>query len=77
MMYGAPTHRLEYHMDQISTLLDVKADFTALPRMILCYFGEEGDISSTSHVLRTGQGYHMAKLSQVKRGLMLLLELFE
>ncbi|KAJ3008123.1 UNVERIFIED_CONTAM: hypothetical protein HDU68_003219, partial [Siphonaria sp. JEL0065] len=63
-MYGAPSHRLEYHMAQVAEALDVKADFILFPGLIMISFGDE-NYNQNTHFLKAPGGIHMAKLAQV------------
>ncbi|KAJ3036676.1 hypothetical protein HDV00_002500 [Rhizophlyctis rosea] len=63
-MYGAPSHRLEYHLTTISEALGVESVFLVFPGMIMISFGEE-DHSSHMHLVKTFQGWNMSKLMDV------------
>ncbi|TPX65819.1 hypothetical protein SpCBS45565_g04858 [Spizellomyces sp. 'palustris'] len=63
-MYGAPSHRLEFHLRTVSEALDVESNFIVLPGLILISFGNE-DHSSTTHLVKAPQGFNMSKLSAV------------
>ncbi|KAJ3112608.1 hypothetical protein HDU96_004384 [Phlyctochytrium bullatum] len=63
-MYGAPSHRLEYHLSLVSKTLEVEADYIVFPGMIMVSFGVEGSRSNT-HMIKTTQGFNMGKLAQV------------
>ncbi|KAI9346595.1 hypothetical protein BDR26DRAFT_112871 [Obelidium mucronatum] len=62
--YGAPSHRLEYHLAQVAESLDVKADFILFPGLIMISFGDE-NYNQNTHFLKAPGGIHMAKLAQV------------
>ncbi|KAI8622435.1 hypothetical protein BC830DRAFT_1162897 [Chytriomyces sp. MP71] len=62
--YGAPSHRFEHHLEQVSRALNVKAEFNLLPSLILVSFEHENGESTTQLIKVTG-GLNMAKLAQV------------
>ncbi|KAI8621383.1 hypothetical protein BC830DRAFT_1163831 [Chytriomyces sp. MP71] len=64
-MYGAPSHRLEYHMNQVAEALNVEADFLQFPNLILISFGGTETYKSTTHFLKAPWGINMGKLAQV------------
>ncbi|KAI9335840.1 hypothetical protein DFJ73DRAFT_780270 [Zopfochytrium polystomum] len=66
-MYGAPTHRLEYHMSQVGKVLSIDSDFVVYPGVILASFTPHDGPSaaSSTHILKTAQGFNMGKLAQV------------
>ncbi|KAJ3262410.1 hypothetical protein HK104_006747, partial [Borealophlyctis nickersoniae] len=63
-MYGAPSHRLEFHLHAVSEAMGVESVFLVFPGMILISFGEE-DHGSHMHLVKTYQGWNMSKLSDV------------
>ncbi|KAI9337375.1 hypothetical protein DFJ73DRAFT_849207 [Zopfochytrium polystomum] len=63
-MYGAPTHRLEYHMSQVGAVLNVDADFVVYPGLVMASFINENNQAST-HIIKISQGFNMGKLAQV------------
>ncbi|KAJ3351620.1 hypothetical protein HDU83_008775 [Entophlyctis luteolus] len=63
-LYGAPSHRLEYHMAHVSKSLGVKAEFILFPQLILISFGGETHRQNT-YFLRAPGGTNMGKLAQV------------
>ncbi|KAJ3100427.1 hypothetical protein HDU97_002214 [Phlyctochytrium planicorne] len=63
-LYGAPSHRLEYHLTLVSKTLEVEADYIVFPGMIMISFGGESSRSNT-HIVKTPQGFNMGKLAQV------------
>ena len=48
VMYGSPTHRLEHHLNCLSTVLNVSSEFFILPGVILISFGIYNLISSSN-----------------------------
>ncbi|KAJ3414453.1 hypothetical protein HDV05_006546 [Chytridiales sp. JEL 0842] len=64
-MFGAPSHRLEYHMGLVSKALNVEADFIVFPGMIMVSFGKGDSYESSTHIVKTYQGFSMGKLAQV------------
>ena len=48
VMYGSPTHRLEHHLNCLSTALNVSSGFFILPGVILISFGIVNLISSSN-----------------------------
>ncbi|ORY38392.1 DUF1212-domain-containing protein [Rhizoclosmatium globosum] len=62
--YGAPSHRLEYHLAAIAKVLKVEAEFIIFPGVVFSNFGGESHKSNT-HFARQNQGINMGKLAQV------------
>ncbi|KAJ3396685.1 hypothetical protein HDU80_009881 [Chytriomyces hyalinus] len=62
--YGAPSHRFEHHLEQVSRTLNVKAEFSLLPSLIMVSFEDENGDSSTQ-LIKVPGGLNMAKLAQV------------
>ncbi|KAI8621380.1 hypothetical protein BC830DRAFT_1163828 [Chytriomyces sp. MP71] len=62
-MYGAPAHRLEYHLAQVSQVLKVEADFIIFPGVVMISYGGPNH-KSNAHFMRASQGIHMGKLAQ-------------
>ncbi|KAI8825000.1 uncharacterized protein EV422DRAFT_240947 [Fimicolochytrium jonesii] len=63
-MYGAPSHRLEFHLRCVADALEVEGNFFVMPGMILISFGND-DHSSSTHLVRAPQGFNMWKLSAI------------
>ncbi|KAI9351408.1 hypothetical protein BDR26DRAFT_851018 [Obelidium mucronatum] len=63
-MYGAPSHRLEHHLTEVSKALDVDAQFFLLPALIMISFGGE-NYKSNVHFIKQPGGMNMSKLAQV------------
>ncbi|KAJ3262802.1 hypothetical protein HDU77_011814 [Chytriomyces hyalinus] len=63
-MYGAPAHRLEHHLSQVSKVLETEADFIIFPGVIMISFGAFNH-SQNTHFIRASQGINMGKLAQV------------
>ncbi len=66
MLYGAPTHRVEFHLMAVSEVLGLESSFFMLPGMMMISFGGD-DSSSSTHLIRTSNGYDMGKLSSVNK----------
>ncbi|KAJ3160379.1 hypothetical protein HDU86_000713 [Geranomyces michiganensis] len=62
--YGAPSHRLEHLLANVGDVLEVESTFFVLPALILISFGNE-DHSSSTHLVKTPQGFNMDKLTAV------------
>ncbi|KAJ3173110.1 hypothetical protein HDU88_004569 [Geranomyces variabilis] len=62
--YGAPSHRLEHLLANVGDVLEVESTFFVLPSLILISFGNE-DHSSSTHLVKTPQGFNMDKLTAV------------
>ncbi|KAJ3298057.1 hypothetical protein HDU79_000908 [Rhizoclosmatium sp. JEL0117] len=62
--YGCPSHRFEYHMEQVSKKLNVKAEFSLLPSLIMVSFEDENGDSNTQ-LIKVSGGINMGKLAQV------------
>ncbi|KAJ3068444.1 hypothetical protein HDU98_008386, partial [Podochytrium sp. JEL0797] len=63
--YGAPSHRLEYHLAQVATVLKIDADFIIFPGVVMSSFGGGEKHTSSTHFVRQNQGINMGKLAQV------------
>ncbi|KAJ3015211.1 UNVERIFIED_CONTAM: hypothetical protein HDU68_012833 [Siphonaria sp. JEL0065] len=63
-MYGAPSHRLEHHLTEVSKALKVDAQFFLLPALIMISFGGE-NYKSNVHFIKQPGGMNMSKLAQV------------
>ncbi|KAI9346594.1 hypothetical protein BDR26DRAFT_855807 [Obelidium mucronatum] len=63
--YGAPSHRLEYHLSHVSKALHVEAEFVIIPGVVMSSFGGGESAKSSTHFVRQSQGINMGKLAQV------------
>ncbi|KND02045.1 uncharacterized protein SPPG_02549 [Spizellomyces punctatus DAOM BR117] len=62
--YGAPSHRIEYQLELVALALEQPGSFVVIPGVIWVSFGDEDHTSST-HLIKVGQSWHMHKLSLV------------
>ncbi|KAJ3071959.1 hypothetical protein HDU98_004524 [Podochytrium sp. JEL0797] len=62
--YGAPSHRFEHHMEQVSASLHIRAEFNLLPSLILVSFLND-DGESDTQLIKAKSGINLSKLAQV------------
>lgn len=67
MLYGCPSHRLEYAMRQVSRTLAVEAEYVYIPSVMLVTFIDSTTHTTETHFIRQSQTFEMHRLSDIYR----------
>jgi uncharacterized membrane protein YjjP (DUF1212 family) len=67
MLYGCPSHRLEYAMRQVSRTLAVDAEYIYMPNVMLVTFIDSTTHTSETHFIRQMQTFEMHRLAEIYR----------
>ncbi|KAI8990759.1 hypothetical protein BDF20DRAFT_810967 [Mycotypha africana] len=67
MLYGAPAHRLEYILRQVSRTLGVDAEYVYLPSIMFLTFFDQSTHTTETHFIRSSQLFDMHKLNEIYR----------
>jgi hypothetical protein len=67
MLYGAPAHRLEYILREVSRTLGVDAEYIYIPNVMFLTFFDKATHTTETHFIRSPQSFDMHKLGEVYR----------
>lgn len=67
MLYGAPAHRLEYILRQVSRTLGVDAEYVYIPNVMFLTFFDQSTHTTETHFIRCPQNFDMHKLGEIFR----------
>ncbi|KAG1563282.1 hypothetical protein G6F49_000160 [Rhizopus delemar] len=67
MLYGAPAHRLEYILRQVSRTLGVDAEYVYIPNVMFLTFFDQSTHTTETHFIRSSQLFDMHKLGEIFR----------
>lgn len=67
MLYGAPAHRLENIMREVSSILCVDAEYIYLPNVMFLTFFDQCTHTTETHFIRCIQLFDMQKLGEIFR----------
>ncbi|KAI8992317.1 hypothetical protein BDB01DRAFT_841642 [Pilobolus umbonatus] len=67
MAYGAPAHRLEYILREVSRTLGIDADYVYLPNVMFLTFYDQSTHTTETHFIRTATNFNMHKLGEIYR----------
>jgi hypothetical protein len=67
MLYGAPAHRLEYILRQVSATLGVDAEYVYIPNVMFLTFFDQSTHTTETHFIRSPQLFDMHKLGEIYR----------
>lgn len=67
MLYGAPAHRLEYILREVSRTLGVDAEYVYIPNVMFLTFFDQTTHTTETHFIRSPQLFDMHKLGEIYR----------
>ncbi|KAI7898259.1 uncharacterized protein BX663DRAFT_525723 [Cokeromyces recurvatus] len=67
MLYGAPAHRLEYILREVSKTLGVQAEYVYIPNVMFLTFFDPATHTTETHFVRSSQSFDMHKLGEIFR----------
>ncbi|KAG0743986.1 hypothetical protein G6F57_006067 [Rhizopus arrhizus] len=67
MLYGAPAHRLECIMRQVSSTLGIEAEYVYIPNVMFLTFVDQSTHTTQTHFIRCSQLFDMHKLGEIFR----------
>lgn len=67
MLYGAPAHRLEYILREVSRTLGVEAEYVYMPNIMFLTFFDSSTHTTETHFIRSAQLFDMHKLGEIYR----------
>ncbi|KAI7887881.1 uncharacterized protein EV154DRAFT_539536 [Mucor mucedo] len=67
MLYGAPAHRLEYILREVSRTLGVDAEYVYIPNVMFLTFFDSSTHTTETHFIRSPQLFDMHKLGEIYR----------
>ncbi|KAI9472003.1 MAG: hypothetical protein EXX96DRAFT_582557 [Benjaminiella poitrasii] len=67
MLYGAPAHRLEYILREVSKTLGVEAEYVYIPNVMFLSFFDSSTHTTETHFVRSPQLFDMHKLGEIFR----------
>ncbi|KAI8090079.1 uncharacterized protein B0P05DRAFT_577640 [Gilbertella persicaria] len=67
MLYGAPAHRLEYILREVSHTLGVDAEYVYIPNVMFLTFFDQTTHTTETHFIRSSQLFDMHKLGEIYR----------
>ncbi|OBZ91601.1 Pheromone-regulated membrane protein 10 [Choanephora cucurbitarum] len=67
MLYGAPAHRLEYILREVSRTLGVDAEYVYIPNVMFLTFFDQTTHTTETHFIRSSLVFDMHKLGEVYR----------
>ncbi|KAI8885283.1 DUF1212-domain-containing protein [Backusella circina FSU 941] len=67
MLYGAPAHRLEYILREVSRTLGVDAEYIYIPNVMFLTFFDKSTHTTETHFIRSPQSFDMHKLGEIYR----------
>ncbi|WFD31614.1 hypothetical protein MSPP1_002653 [Malassezia sp. CBS 17886] len=65
MMFGGPTHRLESHIQQTASALEVNCRVIYLPNLMIVSFGDETTHTSETRIIKQGSVLDLTKLTDM------------
>ncbi|KAI9338136.1 hypothetical protein BD770DRAFT_331463 [Pilaira anomala] len=67
MLFGAPAHRLEYILREVSRTLGVDAEYVYIPNVMFLTFFDQSTHTTETHFIRSPQLFDMHKLGEIYR----------
>jgi uncharacterized membrane protein YjjP (DUF1212 family) len=67
LSFGAPSHRIESQLLSAARILEVDAEFTHMPGLIIASFGDEGTKTSMMHFAKCGGRLSLGHLHHLHR----------
>ena len=67
LAFGAPSHRIESQLLSAARILEVDAEFTHMPGIIIASFGDEGTKTSSMHFAKCGGRLSLGNLHHLHR----------
>lgn len=67
MLYGAPAHRLEYILREVSRTLGVDAEYVYVPNVMFLTFFDQSTHTTETHFIRSPSLFDMHKLGEIYR----------
>lgn len=64
--FGAASHRITEQLTSAALILDVPADFTQLPNIVIVAFGDKETHSTETHVIKSAGKLQLGRLDQVQ-----------
>lgn len=64
--FGAASHRITEQLSSAARILDVPADFTQLPNIVIVAFGDKETHSTETHVVKSAGRLQLGRLDQVQ-----------